>query len=366
MQHLPLFTTITALLLSGSLLAQPRQTENVFWITLDGLRWEELYGGADDSLISDLRFVKDTAALRAAYWADSPEQRRQRLMPWFWTTLAQQGQLIGNRHKGNKANLTNRMWFSYPGYNELLVGYSDPNINSNAKIPNPNVTVLEWLQQQPALRGKVAAFGSWDVFPYIINEERSGIPVNAGFEKASQPPLSEREVFLNELQDQIPSPWGTVRLDAFTHHYALEYLRKEQPRLVYISYGETDDFAHDSRYDHYLDAARRTDAFIRDLWDFCQQHRQYAGRTTFVICTDHGRGDSPKAEWTSHGKIFRGSDAVWMAFLGPDTPALGERSEAGQYWQNQVARTVAALLGYDYNPEAEEAGALLPGVLRGR
>ncbi len=344
--------------------AQDRQTENVFFITLDGLRWQELFGGADDSLIRDTRFVRDTGALLDRFWTDDPAERRKLLFPWIWETVAREGQLIGNRRLGNQANLTNRMWFSYPGYNELLVGYSDPNINSNAKIPNPNVTVLEWVRQQDGFGDQVAAFGSWDVFPYIINEARSGIPVNAGFDKADREPLSDREAFLNELQDQVPSPWTSVRLDAFTHHFALEYLKKEHPRLVYISYGETDDFAHDSRYDHYLESANRTDAFLRDLWTFCQQDSLYAGRTTFVICTDHGRGDDPKSEWTSHGKIFRGSDEVWMAFLGPDTPLLGERSEQAQYWQNQVARTVAALLGLTYEPTAETAGELLPGVIR--
>ncbi|MEY3050632.1 MAG: hypothetical protein RLY31_417 [Bacteroidota bacterium] len=362
--------TITLLIAFGisfnslSAAAQDRRTENLFFITLDGLRWQELFGGADDSLIRDTRFVKDTTALLSRFWTDRPTERRKLLFPWIWSTVAQEGQLIGNRKLGNQANLTNRMWFSYPGYNELLVGYSDPNINSNAKIPNPNVTVLEWVRQQPGFEDKVAAFGSWDVFPYIINEERSGIPVNAGFDKADTEPLSPREVFLNELQDQIPSPWSSVRLDAFTHHFALEHLRKRHPRLVYISYGETDDFAHDSRYDHYLESARRTDDFLQDLWAFCQQDSQYAQRTTFVICTDHGRGDSPKSEWTSHGKIFRGSDAVWMAFIGPDTPALGERSEQAQYWQNQVAKTVAAFLGMSYDPSAESVGEVIPNVFR--
>jgi hypothetical protein len=54
-----------------------------------------------------------------------------------------------------------------------------------------------------------------------------------------------------------------------------------------------------------------------------------------------------------------------MAFLGPDTPALGERTEVAQYWQNQVAKTVAALLGYDYSPTAETAGEVIPGVTGG-
>ncbi|GIT63983.1 MAG: hypothetical protein Ct9H300mP22_3830 [Gammaproteobacteria bacterium] len=36
---------------------------------------------------------------------------------------------------------------------------------------------------------------------------------------------------------------GNVRNDAFTHHYALSYLLREKPRLIFIGYGETDDFA---------------------------------------------------------------------------------------------------------------------------
>jgi hypothetical protein len=38
-----------------------------------------------------------------------------------------------------------------------------------------------------------------------------------------------------------------------------------------------------------------------------------------------------------------------MAFLGPDTRAFGERSNAEAVTQNQNAATLAALLGEDYN-----------------
>jgi hypothetical protein len=255
-----------------------QKTENVFIITLDGLRWEELFGGADDSLITDTRFVKDTAMLKKEFWKGDAETRRKTLMPWMWNYVATNGVILGNRHYDNKVNVTNMMWFSYPGYNEILVGYSDPNINSNDKKNNPNITILEWLNQKEGLKGKVAAFGSWDVFPYIINEERSKIPVNAGFRKAEHGNLNERELFLNELQDQIPSPWNGVRLDGFTHHYAKEYIHQYKPRVVFISYGETDDFAHDSRYDHYLKAARNTDHLIQDLWQHCQSDEFLQGQ----------------------------------------------------------------------------------------
>lgn len=218
--------------------------------------------------------------------------------------------------------------------------------------------MLSFVNQQKAFAGKVAAFGSWDVFPYIINEERSGIPVNAGFESAKSDDLTDREIFLNELQQQIPSPWGSVRLDAFTHHYALEHIKKHEPRLVYIAYGETDDFAHDGCYDCYLNSAHQTDAFIKELWAYVQSHEQYKDKTTFIIATDHGRGTKPLDTWRSHGEEIKGSDEVWFAVIGPDTKAEGELKTEGQYYQDQIASTVAHLLGLDYKPEKEAGKAV--------
>lgn len=341
--------TILLLALSMPVLAQSRKTENIFIITLDGYRWQELFTGADSLLITNKEFVGDTAALKKTFWASTPSARRKILMPFFWSTVASQGQLFGNRKFGNQVDCSNTMWFSYPGYNEILTGSADDeNINSNKKIPNPNTTVLEFLNGLPAYKGKVAAFGSWDVFPFIINEERSGVPVNAGFEKATGENLSEREKFLNVLQDEIPGPWGSVRLDAFTQHFALEYLKKKQPRVVYIGYGETDDFAHGGQYDEYLKSARRTDQFIKDLWDWAQSNPQYKNKTTFIITTDHGRGTQPVDAWRSHGDEIAGASQIWIAVIGPDTPGTGEQRSQSQLYQNQVASTAAAFLGVTF------------------
>lgn len=346
---------VSVVFCSSHIIAQPTvgHTQNVFLITLDGLRWQEVFGGAADSLMNDRTFVADTAQLHALFMANISQERRIKLMPWLWQTVNKHGQLYGNRWLSNKVNVSNPHRFSYPGYSEILTGFSDPQINSNDKINNPHLTVLEWLHQKPAFQGKVAFFGSWDVFPFIVNEKRSGIPVNAGFRSAEGKGLSSRELFLNELQGQIPSPWSSVRLDAFTHHFALEYIKRKHPRVVHIAYGETDDFAHDGHYDQYLKSAHQTDAMISQLWQYVQEDPFYANKTTFLITTDHGRGDTPKEAWKSHGKEHLGSDAIWFAVIGPDTPAVGEMTLSGQWWQNQLAKTIAAFLGLDYSSQRE-------------
>jgi hypothetical protein len=330
--------------------AQSRSTsENIFIITLDGLRWQELYTGADSALVANKTYVRDPLGLKKLFWAETPEERRKTLMPFFWTTIAEKGQLFGNRRYGNKVNCSNKMWFSYPGYNEILTGFADDDrIKSNNKIDNPNVTVLEFLNGLEGFKGRVAAFGSWDVFPFIINENRSGIPVNAGFDLASGKDLSSKEVFLNELQQQIPSPWDAVRLDAFTHHYCKEYLQKNSPRVVFISYGETDDFAHDGKYDAYLKSAHQTDAFIKDLWNWVQSHSDYRDKTTFLITTDHGRGTQPLDTWKSHGSDISGAGEIWFAAMGPGIAPKGEIKVPAQYYQNQLAKTATSILGVDY------------------
>ncbi|MEX2234153.1 MAG: alkaline phosphatase family protein [Cyclobacteriaceae bacterium] len=340
------------------------KTENIFIITLDGYRWQELFTGADSLLVENKEFVDDTLALKSRFWANTPNERRKILMPFFWNTIATEGQLYGNRKFNNKVDCSNAMWFSYPGYHEILSGFpDDENINSNKKINNPNVTLLESLNRQAQFKGKVAAFGSWDVFPFIINEQRSGVPVNAGYEKATGEKLSEREMFLNTLQDEIPGPWGSVRLDAFTHYFALEHLRKKQPRVIYIAYGETDDFAHGGKYDEYLKSAHRTDQFIKDLWVWTQSQKNYKDKTTFLITTDHGRGTHPVETWRSHGDEIRGAGQIWFAVIGPDTPPTGEQKTSGQLYQNQVAKTAAAFLRVEYTTN-KKVGAAISSALK--
>ncbi len=328
--------------------AQEAENPKVVLITLDGLRWQELFSGADPLLVANTAYVRDTSGLKHDFWRDTGDERRKALMPFFWKEVVKMGQLHGNRSLGSKVDLTNKMWFSYPGYNEILTGRADDaRIDSNDKTNNPNTTLLEVANNNPKYKGKVAAFGSWDVFPYIVNEERSGVPVNAGFETAKGIDLSEREKFLNHLQPQVPSPWSTVRLDAFTHHYALEHMKKDRPELLYIAYGETDDFAHDGDYEAYLKSAHTTDALIRELWEYAQKDPFYKGRTVFIISTDHGRGTDPLETWKGHGSDVKDAGQVWMAVFGDQVVPLGEVSHEEQLHSDQIAPTVLRLLGLE-------------------
>lgn len=346
----------------ASLKAIGQDAENVFLITLDGMRWQEVFGGAVDSMMANKEICEDSSLVFELYHDNDLKIARKKLMPFFWDSIAAKGFILGNRTLGSTVDVTNRFWFSYPGYGEILTGYSDPRISSNAKINNPDTTVLEWLHMKPEFKGKIAAFGSWDVFDYIINEERSGIPVNCGYEAASGKKLTAAEKMTNRMQQEVPKKWGSVRFDAFTHQFMMEYVRQHHPRVVYISYGETDDFAHDGEYDQYLHSARRSDDFIHELWNFIQSDPQYRGKTSLVITTDHGRGHSPMTEWKNHGTKTSDSNQIWIAGLGAGISAKGEVSGGKRSFQNQVAATVAQLLGYDFTVFNQEIGPALENI----
>ena len=341
-----------------SLNLRAQDDPKVILITLDGMRWQEVFGGADSVLINTEEIAGDVHMLKGAFWRPTKNERRETLFPFVWGTIAKEGMIVGNRWKDSKFEITNGMNFSYPGYNEILTGFADDeHIDSNDKNYNPNVTVLEVVNNQPEYAGKVLAFGSWDVFPYIINDERSGIPVNAGYRHALTENPTEAELLLNKIQDETPRRWWGVRYDTFTHNYMMEALKREHPKLVYISYGETDDFAHDDLYYHYLISANRTDQMIAELWKYLQSDPFYKNQTTLLITTDHGRGEGWNVEndWSGHGYL----PYTWFMALGNGVSAKGEL-EGGQTWYtNQVAATLANLLGVSYNGDGK-AGAPIP------
>ncbi|MFL5808880.1 MAG: alkaline phosphatase family protein, partial [Flavisolibacter sp.] len=279
------------------------------------------------------------------FWSDDVSERRKKLMPFFWSNVAEKGQVYGNRKLGNYANVMNRYSFSYPGYNEIFTGFPDTAVNSNDKIPNKNINVLEFINRQPGYKGKVAAFTTWDVFPYILNSKRSGLYVNADVDslKFNLPAFK----LINDMQFLAAKPLD-VRLDIFTYMAAREYLKTYKPKLLYIAFDETDDFAHEALYDQYLKSAHAQDAMIADLWKIIQSMPEYKNKTTLIIACDHGRGDKIKKEWTSHGEKIQGADQIWMAFMGKGIETKGEIKESGQLYQAQLAQTIAALLGMKF------------------
>src|SRR4051812_26215033 len=222
----------------------PGRADHVIVVTLDGFRHQEWFGGADAALIdAKTGGVRDVDGLRRRFWRDSAEARRMALLPFVWDTVATQGQVFGDRTRGAGTRSTNGLKFSYPGYSEIFCGFGDPRIDSNDNKPNPNRSVLEFLDGREPFRSRVAVIGTWDVYLGIFRAGQNGLKVHAGWTPILDDPLTDRQRVANQMLDRLPRYWEDNVYDAITMEAAREHLVRHKPRVLYIALGETDEWA---------------------------------------------------------------------------------------------------------------------------
>jgi len=353
---------LLSLLFPLTSLAADRKSENVIVVTIDGFRWQELFTGADLAFIEhEHGGVRDVTKTKSKFFRETSEDRRQTLLPFVWSTIAKEGQIFGDPTANCDSRVANTKNVSYPGYCEMFCGFPDPAIEDNDRIPNPNVNVFEFLNANPSFSGRVVAFTTWDLFPFILNSDRSKIPVICGWEPLKDAPLSDRERLVNDLLPEVPHIWHDNAMDFITTIGAIEHIKKRQPRVMFIGLGETDEWAHSRRYDLYLEAAQKNDRFLRELWQTLQSIPQYAGKTTLIVTCDHGRG-TVLTDWTNHTSRTVGAEKTWTAIIGPDTPPLGIRRDLA-VTQSQIAATIAAAVGQDFTKTNEKVAPPLPGAV---
>jgi hypothetical protein len=355
---------LAAVFLFGTAAAEPAAERYVILVTLDGVRTQDLFGGMDPVIANAPEAqsgIYEIDVMRKRYWRETPEQRREALMPFFWKTLVPAGVIYGNQAKGSKVTVQNDQWFSYPGYSELLTGRPQPEVKSNDLVRYPdNRTVLEYARDKLGLEfPEVAQIGSWDGFKYAAASRDGAFYMNGGRDavpaELSTPDI-DRYV---ELSREIQQLWEESSNDVLAFRIAKEYLLKNKPRLFWIGLGQSDDWAHARRYDLVLDYLHFTDTRLADLWNTLQSTEPYRGRTTLIITTDHGRGRTP-ADWAEHDFGIQGCQDIFIAVVGPATPATGEAQDVADAHQGDVAATILQHLGLDWRQFDPQARPPLP------
>jgi len=349
---------LATVVLSAQTQVTPPPGDSIVLVTIDGARTEEVFGGLDADVLRSTMKPEQTlesSPTYQRYWAASREERRRRLMPFLWQLVSDEGSIAGDRASGSSVRLRNTLWFSYPGYAEILLGEPhDAEISSNDPIRNPYVTVLEAIRDKLKLPSeKVATFASWEVFNEIAEHQAGSTTINAGYEASGRADAEGQ--LLDRLQMEARTPWGSARHDAFTFRFAMSHLEKARPRALYIAFDETDDWAHDGRYDLVLDSYARIDAYLRELWTWLQSQPDYRGRTHLLVTTDHGRG-ATVADWRTHGAKAEGSQHVWIAFASPRLTQRGVWHDAPELTTSQIAATLAGWMGVDWVADHPAAG----------
>jgi len=357
---------VACIAFAGAQAETPGQ-RHVVLVTLDGVRVQELFGGMDPVIANASGAesgIYDSEVTKQRWWRDTPEGRREALMPFFWNTLVPSGMVLGNQAKGSKVTVQNSQWFSYPGYSEMMTGEPQPTVTSNDFVRYPHRTVLEHAREALGLEyAKVAQIGSWDGLKYAASSGDGAFFMNGGRD-AVPAALSTPEIDLYvDLRQQVQQFWEETTSDVLTYRIAREFLRKNEPRVMWIGIGQSDDWAHARRYDLVLDYLHIADSLLADLWQTLQSMEPYRGRTTLIVTTDHGRGRTP-ADWAEHNAGIQGSQDIWIAIIGPDTPALGEVGDSADVTQGTVATTMLQHLGLDWRKFNPDAVPPVPGSLK--
>ena len=84
MKRIVFIVGLFSIAFSPILFSSSLKTEQIVLVTVDGVRWQEFFTGADESLLDP---EKHGVRIKK-YVKNTPDQRRKALMPFFWKTLA--------------------------------------------------------------------------------------------------------------------------------------------------------------------------------------------------------------------------------------------------------------------------------------
>ena len=90
-----------------------------------------------------------------------------------------------------------------------------------------------------------------------MEQEAGSLFINSGFEPYQNDDAVIQSFSL--LQKETTTPWNSVSHDAYTFAFCQHYIDQQSPRILYLALGETDDWAHDVRYDRVLESFHGSD-----------------------------------------------------------------------------------------------------------
>jgi hypothetical protein len=331
--------------------AEELKTQNVILLTLDGVRIEEIFAGLDETIAAydEQKIYSEIATARERYGTGNAEQKRAALMPNLWQQLIPQGVMLGNPAYNNHVKVQNQAGWSRPGYTEIMTGGPRVEVEEYDDQRFAHKTVLEVAQEQLQLEyGQVIQIGSSGTYARSAASTDDALLMIGSKDTIPMPFGSAAMDELAELRRQVMGLWEEGTNDVLTFRMAQAYLQKNQPRVMWLALLNTDDWAHEDRYDRYVEYLHLADDLIGELWATVQSNDAYRDKTTLIITTDHGRGREG-SNWSEHDTpTIPGTNDIWMAVIGPDTPDVGEARSPGTTYQGQAATTMLHYLGIDY------------------
>jgi hypothetical protein len=292
---------------AGVTLAPPDRAAVV--IVLDGARWQDVLMGVDGELAAEARL--------------SPRVANQPTMPRLMELARKRGAILGAPDSGTVMRASGPNFVSLPGYTEILGGHPPTACGNNECAATTKPTLADEARAWSVSSREVALFASWPDLVRVAALHPETMVVSAGRSvRASESVLREDEG-TSDLLDRGAGAlaWpgeGDYRPDRFTAPLATRYLDAVHPRFLFLSLGDTDEYAHRGDYARYLDALRFADDTIARIVEIIDGMGDRGRRTAVYVTADHGRA----TDFRDHGGRWPESSRSWLVALG-DFPARG-------------------------------------------
>lgn len=321
----------------------PSSGESVVLVTIDGVRWQEVFNGVDPRLA------------REHHMPASEVVGPAELVPELHALAAGEGAALGAPGHGEPISASDRAVKSLPGYMEITSGRRTTGCASNACPRIHRATVIDQLAaRHDSKLGDVAVISSWSGIARAAAEHPSRIVMSAG--RITGDHLDHlrfddtAKKLLKEGRHAGPLPGSAdYRPDRYTAAIALHYLRARHPRFLFIGLGDTDEWGHRNDYKDYLGALHRADALVGKVArTLASLHRQ-GWATAFFVMADHGRDP----ECRNHGGV-PSAMRTWLVAGGSMIRAHGMVGAPVPRHLADVAPTLRKLMGLpaDTNPDA--------------
>lgn len=306
---------------------RPPRIENVILVTIDGVRWQEIFTGADPERA-------DAAGLPHG------ELRTARgLTPNLHRLFFDGGTVLGDPRLGEPFLASGPRYVSLPAYLEIMTGAASGCTDNDCR-PQVRWTIAAEVARRGARRG-AAVFSSWETISRAVPGGEH-LHLEAGRRPGDEDPAYPGN--------------GDYRPDRRTAAAAIAHLLHHRPRMLWVALGDTDEWAHRGDYRGYIESLRFADAFVGELCAHLSDMGSYGAATTVLVTTDHGRDEG----FTDHGGPD--SAAVWLMARGSAIAPRGSRALPRRRYLRDIAPTIAALYGLSHR-RCDTCGDVLDDLL---
>lgn len=309
-------------------------------VAVDGVRWQEVFHGVDRG--------------RARSLGLRPESARE-LLPNLYRLIDHHGCALGAPGSGSLVSASGPNFVSLPGYTEMFTGAAPVECPDNecGRVQRPTVAdQVARLDQSPA---DVAVITSWPKIALAASHAPEHLLISAGRSETRNAHVlwQHPEVWRAQRAGARSKPapgWGEFRPDRYTASVALSYLRRAEPRFLFVGLGETDEYAHQNDYRNYLASLRYADRVIGQIYEELERAERAGATTLLFVTSDHGR-----AEFVHHGKAYPESARTWLVAAGSAVRARGVVRSPETRRLADLAPTIRALWGFEGEAPSELA-----------